>query len=66
MTQDQSQHSLRRRGGAASCRQGAYINGLFMSGARWDDDNMCVEDSFPKAWPLKFHGFPTTPLLLLP
>lgn len=29
--------------------QGAYINGLFMAGARWDDDNMCIEDSFPKA-----------------
>jgi dynein heavy chain len=28
--------------------KGAYINGLFMDGARWDDDNMCVEDSFPK------------------
>eukprot|EP00931_Biecheleriopsis_adriatica_P052316 TRINITY_DN3041_c0_g1_i3.p1 TRINITY_DN3041_c0_g1~~TRINITY_DN3041_c0_g1_i3.p1 ORF type:complete len:5045 (+),score=1273.98 TRINITY_DN3041_c0_g1_i3:2025-15137(+) len=28
--------------------KGAYINGLFMAGARWDDDNMCVEDSFPK------------------
>jgi dynein heavy chain len=27
---------------------GAYINGLFMNGARWDDENMCVEDSFPK------------------
>jgi len=27
---------------------GAYINGLFMDGARWDDDNMCVADSFPK------------------
>jgi len=27
---------------------GSYINGLFMDGARWDDDNMCVEDSFPK------------------
>jgi len=27
---------------------GAYINGLFMDGARWDDDNMYVEDSFPK------------------
>jgi len=29
-------------------KKGAYINGLFMSGARWDDDAMCVEDSFPK------------------
>eukprot|EP00913_Durusdinium_trenchii_P022198 g20858.t1 len=28
--------------------KGAYINGMFMSGARWDDDNMCIEDSFPK------------------
>jgi hypothetical protein len=28
--------------------KGAYINGLFMAGARWDDDNMCIEDSFPK------------------
>jgi dynein heavy chain len=28
--------------------KGAYINGLFMDGARWDDDNMYVEDSFPK------------------
>jgi dynein heavy chain len=27
---------------------GAYINGLFMAGARWDDDNMHVEDSEPK------------------
>jgi len=27
---------------------GSYINGLFMDGARWDDDNMCVADSFPK------------------
>lgn len=29
-------------------QKGAYINGLFMAGARWDDDNMCIEDSFPK------------------
>eukprot|EP00930_Biecheleria_cincta_P008307 TRINITY_DN10972_c0_g1_i1.p1 TRINITY_DN10972_c0_g1~~TRINITY_DN10972_c0_g1_i1.p1 ORF type:complete len:3080 (-),score=708.03 TRINITY_DN10972_c0_g1_i1:231-8642(-) len=28
--------------------KGAYINGMFMSGARWDDDAMCVADSFPK------------------
>jgi len=27
---------------------GAYMNGLFMDGARWDDDNGCVEDSHPK------------------
>lgn len=27
---------------------GAYFNGLFMDGARWDDDDMCVADSFPK------------------
>jgi len=27
---------------------GAYFNGLFMDGARWDDENMCVEDSHPK------------------
>jgi len=27
---------------------GAYINGLFMAGARWDDETMHVEDSFPK------------------
>jgi len=28
--------------------RGAYSNGLFMDGARWDDENMCVADSFPK------------------
>jgi dynein heavy chain len=28
--------------------KGAYFNGLFMDGARWDDENMCVEDSHPK------------------
>lgn len=28
--------------------KGAYINGLFMDGARWDDDNGYIEDSFPK------------------
>jgi len=28
--------------------KGAYINGLFMDGARWDDDSMFIEDSFPK------------------
>eukprot|EP00747_Dinoflagellata_sp_TGD_P142224 gnl/TRDRNA2_/TRDRNA2_176217_c4_seq1.p1 gnl/TRDRNA2_/TRDRNA2_176217_c4~~gnl/TRDRNA2_/TRDRNA2_176217_c4_seq1.p1 ORF type:complete len:1013 (+),score=257.37 gnl/TRDRNA2_/TRDRNA2_176217_c4_seq1:215-3040(+) len=28
--------------------KGSYIDGLFMDGARWDDDNMCVADSFPK------------------
>jgi len=28
--------------------KGAYINGLFMAGARWDDENMLVEDSHPK------------------
>jgi len=27
---------------------GTYINGLFMDGARWDDESMCVADSFPK------------------
>jgi dynein heavy chain len=27
---------------------GAYSNGLVMNGARWDDDNMVIEDSFPK------------------
>eukprot|EP00928_Gymnodinium_smaydae_P036017 TRINITY_DN25241_c1_g2_i2.p1 TRINITY_DN25241_c1_g2~~TRINITY_DN25241_c1_g2_i2.p1 ORF type:complete len:3507 (-),score=695.75 TRINITY_DN25241_c1_g2_i2:57-10475(-) len=27
---------------------GAYINGLVMNGGRWDDDNMYLEDSFPK------------------
>jgi len=27
---------------------GAYINGLFMAGARWCDDNMHVEESYPK------------------
>jgi len=27
---------------------GAYINGLFMAGARWCDDGMHVEESFPK------------------
>jgi len=27
---------------------GAYSNGLYMNGARWDDDNMYIEDSFPK------------------
>jgi dynein heavy chain len=27
---------------------GAYINGLYMQGARWDDDKMYVEDSHPK------------------
>jgi len=28
--------------------KGAYVNGMFMDGARWDDENMCVEDSHPK------------------
>jgi len=28
--------------------RGAYSDGLFMDGARWDDDNMCVADSYPK------------------
>jgi len=28
--------------------KGAYISGLFMEGARWDDENMYIEDSFPK------------------
>jgi len=28
--------------------KGAYIHGLFMDGARWDDEHMHVEDSFPK------------------
>lgn len=28
--------------------RGAYSNGLFMDGARWDDDDMCVADSYPK------------------
>jgi len=27
---------------------GAYIHGLYMNGARWDDDKMYIEDSFPK------------------
>jgi len=28
--------------------KGAYINGLFMDGARWDDELMCIQDSYPK------------------
>jgi dynein heavy chain len=28
--------------------KGAYINGLFIQGARWDDQNGVVADSFPK------------------
>jgi len=28
--------------------KGAYINGLYVQGARWDDDEMVVADSFPK------------------
>mmetsp|Transcript_23863 Transcript_23863/g.43710 ORF Transcript_23863/g.43710 Transcript_23863/m.43710 type:complete len:2143 (+) Transcript_23863:3-6431(+) len=28
--------------------KGAYVNGFFMDGARWDDDKMYIEDSFPK------------------
>merc|ERR1719383_572108 len=28
--------------------RGAYTYGLFMDGARWDDENMCIADSFPK------------------
>jgi dynein heavy chain len=28
--------------------KGAYINGLFMAGGRWDDDTMVIADSFPK------------------
>jgi len=27
---------------------GAYINGLFLDGARWDEDRMVLTDSFPK------------------
>eukprot|EP00927_Polykrikos_kofoidii_P032000 TRINITY_DN2738_c0_g4_i1.p1 TRINITY_DN2738_c0_g4~~TRINITY_DN2738_c0_g4_i1.p1 ORF type:complete len:2178 (+),score=489.64 TRINITY_DN2738_c0_g4_i1:748-6534(+) len=27
---------------------GAYVHGLFLNGARWDDKNMCIEDSLPK------------------
>eukprot|EP00929_Paragymnodinium_shiwhaense_P087551 TRINITY_DN476_c0_g7_i1.p1 TRINITY_DN476_c0_g7~~TRINITY_DN476_c0_g7_i1.p1 ORF type:complete len:2666 (-),score=827.08 TRINITY_DN476_c0_g7_i1:96-7328(-) len=27
---------------------GAYINGLFMNGARWDHENMVIMDSYPK------------------
>jgi len=27
---------------------GAYIHGLVMNGGRWDDENMYLEDSFPK------------------
>jgi dynein heavy chain len=36
---------------------GAYINGMFMAGARWCDDNMYVEDSFPK---VLWDEFPVT------
>jgi len=32
----------------AEPERGAYINGLVMDGARWDDDEGCVADSFPK------------------
>ena len=28
--------------------KGAYIHGMFMQGARWDDANMVVGDSAPK------------------
>jgi len=31
-----------------SPEKGAYANGLFMDGARWDDEKMCLQDSFPK------------------
>jgi len=33
---------------AEKAQKGAYINGMFMSGARWDDEQMCVQDSLPK------------------
>jgi len=36
--------------------KGAYVNGMFMAGARWDDDAMVVEDSFPK---VLWDDFPT-------
>jgi len=29
-------------------KAGAYTRGLFMDGARWDDDDMVIRDSFPK------------------
>jgi len=32
----------------AQPEKGAYSYGLYMEGARWDDDNMCIADSFPK------------------
>lgn len=28
--------------------EGVYIKGLFMEGARWNADLMCVDESFPK------------------
>ena len=32
----------------AAARDGAYIHGLTMEGARWDEKAMCLEDSLPK------------------
>lgn len=39
--------------------RGAYIRGLFMQGARWDDDSMTLADSYPKVL------WSTVPLLWL-
>jgi dynein heavy chain len=42
-------------------KRGAYANGMYMAGARWDDDNMCIADSFPKVLWDEF-----SPMLLKP
>jgi len=43
---------------------GAYISGLFMDGARWDDDAQVIVDSFPKVLWAKMPNYHILPVEL--
>jgi dynein heavy chain len=45
------------------CKQGCYFYGLYMEGARWDDNTMAVGESLPKVLFAKMPTFYLDPVL---